>query len=186
MSSRTPDGRGARRMAALVLALLAACAEPGVPDPPATRVEGWPEQLSELVDSARERFGVPSVDATSVPGALPPGAVLVDVRTADEIAVSRVSGARPLTDDAARAAFLAAQPEQPVYVVCTAGWRSAEFTSYLIQGGIEAYNVEGGLCALAAAGAELVDAAGEPTRRIHAFSQDFIGCVPDGYEAVAP
>ena len=100
--------------------------------------------------------------------------------------MSSVPGARALADDAARAAFLAAPPDGPVLVVCTAGWRSAEFTGHLIRAGVQASNVEGGVCALAAAGVELVDAEGRPTRRIHAFSSDFADCVPAGFEAVVP
>jgi len=186
MTGPSAIGQVTRRAAAWVwasvlgLTLCAGCTEPVVHEA-AARPPRWPAPLAELVERARERFDVPSVEAA----AWSPGdGVVVDVRTADEIAVSRVPGARPLVDEAARAAFLADPPEGPVYVVCTAGWRSAEFTGWLVRAGIDAYNVEGGLCALAASGATLVDGAGRGTRRLHAYSDEFADCVPAGFEAV--
>ena len=144
---------------------------------------GWPEQLKSLVISARDRFEVPSL--FPVAGFdLPGDAVIVDVRTSAEIAVSVIPGSRALSDDDLREAFLAEIHPGPVVVYCTAGWRSAEFTAELVDAGVQAVNLEGGVCAWALMGGALVDQQGASTQRIHAFSDDFAQCVPHGFQAV--
>ncbi|MFT7463374.1 MAG: rhodanese-related sulfurtransferase [Pseudohongiellaceae bacterium] len=97
---------------------------------------GWPEQLKDLVLSARDRFEAPSV--FPVAGfEVPADAVIVDVRTAEEIAVSFIPGSRALSDDDLREAFLEEAHPGSVVVYCTAGWRSAEFSSSgATQGGL--------------------------------------------------
>jgi rhodanese-related sulfurtransferase len=143
----------------------------------------WPPHLADIVAEAREEFGVPTVSVVER-GALPAGTVVVDVRTAEESAVSSLPGARRLSSKSARKAFLAEKPAGPVLVYCTAGWRSAEFTRDLRKAGVEAYNLEGGICAWALYGQSVVDDAGQETRRIHGYSSDWADCVPEGYEAV--
>ncbi|GEM_PF-1166004 len=144
---------------------------------------GWPEQLKDLVVSARDRFEAPSLFPTAG-FELPAGAVIVDVRTAAEIAVSVIPGSRALSDDDLREAFLDEVHPGPVVVYCTAGWRSAEFTAELVDAGVQALNLEGGVCAWALVGGLLVDQQGAPTQRIHAYSDDFAECVPLGFQAV--
>ncbi len=143
----------------------------------------WPDHLAEIVAEARDEFRVPTVTVRGR-AKLPPGLIVVDVRAAEEAAVSAVPGARLLDSKAKRRAFLEEEHEQPVLVYCTAGWRSAEFTRDLRAAGVDAYNLEGGLCAWALYGQALVDAAGEPTKRVHGYSKDWADCVPPGYEAV--
>ena len=151
--------------------------------PTADPFSGWPEQLKDLVISARDRFEAPSL--FPVPSfELPGDAVIVDVRTAAEIAVSVIPGSRALSDDDLREAFLEEAQSGPVVVYCTAGWRSAEFTAELVEAGVQAVNLEGGLCAWALVGGALVDQKGAQTQRIHAYSDDFAECVPHGFEAV--
>ena len=143
----------------------------------------WPAKLADVVERARDRFGVPTV-SVSDRGGLPPGTIVVDVRTGPETQVSIIEGARRLEDEAAREAFLASPPDAPVLVYCTAGWRSAEFTRDLRAAGVEAWNLEGGVCAWALYGQPIIGADGQPTKRIHGFDEDWAACVPDGYEAV--
>jgi len=143
----------------------------------------WPDHLEQIVVEAREEFAVPTVTVRGR-AKLPPGLVVVDVRDTKESAVSVVPGARVLDTKAKRRAFVEEEHETPVLVYCTAGWRSAEFTRELRDAGVDAYNLEGGLCAWALYGQALVDAQGEPTRRIHGYSKDWADCVPAGYEAV--
>lgn len=145
----------------------------------------WPAPLADLARRARSRFAVPTLTPTG-PGSLPSGATVLDVRTRAEVSVSAIPGARSLPDEATRSAFLEADhsADGPFLVVCTAGWRSAEFTRRLVDHGIDATNLEGGVCAFALVGGTLVDPAGEPVHRIHAYSDDFADCVPAGYEAV--
>ncbi len=76
------------------------------------------------------------------------------------------------------------EARRPVLVYCTAGWRSAEATLELRDAGVEAYNLEGGILAWAIAGGTLVDSQGAPSRRIHAYSDDFAELVPSTHEVV--
>jgi len=182
-------------VAALVVASLA-CAPSEQPAAPAARGTTWPAPLTDIAARARDRFEAPTVsveEAARIAG----DAVLVDVRTPQEIGVSRIRGAVALDSEAARRAFLetrrsrgGAAPgggepdDRTVLVYCTAGWRSAEFAAALAEVGVSAWNVEGGLCAWAANGRPIVDGDDRPTRRIHAYSDAFEGCVPATHEAV--
>jgi len=81
----------------------------------------------------------------------PAGVVLLDVREPTEWADGHVPGAvlQPLgqldpTDLAASAA--------PVYVICRSGNRSATATCALVNAGVDAYNVVGGMTAWTEAG----------------------------------
>jgi rhodanese-related sulfurtransferase len=49
-----------------------------------------------------------------------------------------------------------ALPGRPVHVVCRSGVRSARVTTYLVQAGWDAVNVEGGMRAWVAAGRPMV------------------------------
>ncbi len=143
----------------------------------------WPEHLVSIVAEARERFGVPTLSVADRK-TLPPETIVVDVRQPHEMAVSTIAGARRLESKSARQAFLREKPNAPVLVYCTAGWRSAEFTEDLVDAGVEAYNLEGGICAWVLHGNTVVDAGGEPTQRVHGYSAEWADCVPEGYEAV--
>src|SRR5262245_42000489 len=80
---------------------------------------------------------------------LPAGAVaLLDVREDDEWAAGHAPGALhiPLGELPARVEELAKLPEdQPVYVVCRSGGRSARAAAWLNSSGWEAVNVAGGM-----------------------------------------
>jgi rhodanese-related sulfurtransferase len=143
----------------------------------------WPEQLREWSAKAREEIGAPTLTAAEA-AALPDDVLVVDVREAREIAVSTLPRAMPLASEAARDEFVRKAAGETVLVYCTVGWRSAQYAKALADAGITAFNIDGGLCAWAAAGLPVLDAAHQPTKRIHAYSRDFAGCVPAGFEAV--
>jgi len=142
---------------------------------------GWSELLVEWADKAKARFKAPTLSAQSVAG-LGDDVLIVDVREAREIGVSRIKGSMPLSSQIARLEFIRKAKGRTVVVYCTVGWRSAEFAARLDEEGVDAYNLDGGLCGWAAAGLQLVNAMGLETNEIHAYSQDFAGAVPDGYE----
>lgn len=165
------------RMLSLFLVASAAGCSSGVESVPdaggisqtGTGRAGWPPDLVLWADKASARFHAPTLQVE----ALPADAVLLDVRTPAEVAVSRIPGAVVLYE----------QPEftstAPVVAYCTAGWRSAEVTLQLRSRGLQAFNLEGGICAWAAARRPLVDGSGAPTRTIHTFSDAFAGLVPE-------
>ena len=88
-------------------------------------------------------------------GDVPDGALLVDVREADEWAEARVPSSLhlPMSEFVARQHEL---PDQRLYVLCHVGARSARVAAYLQQQGVDAINVQGGLVAWEAAGRPVV------------------------------
>lgn len=107
---------------------------------------------------------LPSVDVAEVPV----DGFLLDVRENDEWAAGHAAGALhiPLSEFLERyQEFTAAAPaDGRVHVVCRVGGRSAQVTQYLVEQGVDAVNVEGGMLAWEAAGRELVGEGDEPPR----------------------
>ncbi|MGQ4514933.1 rhodanese-like domain-containing protein [Streptomyces sp. DW26H14] len=102
---------------------------------------------------------LPSVDVT----ALPADALLIDVREDDEWAAGHAEGALhvPMSDFVARFGEVSeAADGRTAYVVCKVGGRSAQVTQYLVQQGVDAVNVEGGMMAWDGAGRPLVSESG--------------------------
>jgi rhodanese-related sulfurtransferase len=97
---------------------------------------------------------------TVVVSALPKeGVTLLDVREDDEWAAGHAPGAKhiPLGELPARVDELAELPEdQPVYVVCRSGGRSARAAAWLNASGWDAVNVDGGMKSWAAEGRRVV------------------------------
>ncbi|MFC0596887.1 rhodanese-like domain-containing protein [Streptomyces palmae] len=99
---------------------------------------------------------LPEVDAAVVPS----DALLLDVREDDEWAAGHAEGALhiPMGQVVARFGELteAAADGRRVHVVCRSGGRSAQVAQYLIQQGLDAVNVGGGMRAWDAAGRPMV------------------------------
>src|SRR6478735_5984179 len=99
---------------------------------------------------------LPSVDAVAVPS----DGLVLDVREDDEWAAGHVEGALhiPMSDFVGRFGELteAADGGRRVHVMCRVGGRSAQVTQYLVQQGIDAVNIEGGMLAWDGAGRPMV------------------------------
>ena len=95
----------------------------------------------------------PEVDvlAASTP---PPGAVLLDVREADEWADGHAPDAVHLPMSSI--AIEDIPPGRPVYVICRSGNRSARVVEALLANDVECFNVVGGMIAWADAGLPVV------------------------------
>lgn len=105
---------------------------------------------------------VPSLPASQVPS----DASVLDVREADEWAAGHAPGARhlPMSELAGR---LPEVPEDdPLFVVCRSGGRSARVVAYLVQQGYPAVNVDGGMQDWAAGGRTVVTDDGSAPRII--------------------
>jgi rhodanese-related sulfurtransferase len=103
--------------------------------------------------------GVPAVSVSD----LPPDAALLDVREPDEWAAGHAPHAvhLPMSELTARIDEL--PEDDPLYVVCRSGGRSARVVAYLSGQGYPAINVEGGMQAWARQGREVVaDGDAEP------------------------
>lgn len=89
---------------------------------------------------------------------------LLDVRENDEWVAGHAEGALhiPMSEFVARYAELteAAPADGKVYVLCRVGGRSAQVTQYLLQQGVDAVNVAGGMQAWEAAGRPVTDGKG--------------------------
>lgn len=108
---------------------------------------------------------MPEVDVASVPA----DALLLDVREDDEWQAGHAQDALhvPMSEFVGRLDEVTSRTGegQPVYVVCKAGGRSAQVAQYLLQQGVEAVNVAGGMLAWEETGRPLVgegDAAAHP------------------------
>jgi len=102
---------------------------------------------------------VPSVTVAEVPE----DGVLLDVREPDEWAAGHAPEAVhiPMGELAGRLEEL--PPDNPVYVVCRGGGRSARVTAYLNANGWDATNVDGGMKSWHATGRPMVsEQPGEP------------------------
>lgn len=99
---------------------------------------------------------MPEVDAASVPA----DALLLDVREDEEWEAGHAREAVhvPMSEFVGRLGEVTSRTGEgtPVYVVCKAGGRSAQVAQYLLQQGVEAVNVSGGMLAWEAAGRPLV------------------------------
>ncbi|MFD9904447.1 rhodanese-like domain-containing protein [Streptomyces sp. NPDC059063] len=94
------------------------------------------------------------------------GDFLLDVREDDEWQAGHAADALhiPMSDFVARFGELteAAPQDGRVHVICRSGARSAQVTMYLVQQGIDAANVDGGMQVWEASGKPVVDDKGQP------------------------
>jgi rhodanese-related sulfurtransferase len=105
--------------------------------------------------------------------------VLVDVRTPEEIAVSIIPGAISASDfEADRSRFRDAE----VITYCTVGVRSEHYARKLVADGYRAANYKASILGWVGEGHPVVTPAGDPTRQVHVYSDDY--SVPAPYEAV--
>ncbi|MEU0986172.1 MULTISPECIES: rhodanese-like domain-containing protein [unclassified Streptomyces] len=99
---------------------------------------------------------LPSVDVAAVPS----DGLVLDVREAEEWAAGHVDGALhvPMSDFVARFGEVteAVADGRRAFVMCRVGGRSAQVTQYLVQQGIDAVNIEGGMLAWDGAGRPMV------------------------------
>jgi rhodanese-related sulfurtransferase len=105
---------------------------------------------------------IPSVAVSGVPQPLPEGVSVLDVREPAEWHHGHIDGALhiPLSDVPQRLADL--PTEGQLLVVCKVGGRSAQAVGYLVQNGVDAVNLEGGMIEWQAAGRPMTSESGTP------------------------
>ena len=103
---------------------------------------------------------------TAVPGVavadLPADAALLDVRETDEWDAGHAPDARHLPMSELTARIAEVPDDDPLYVVCRSGGRSARVVAFLAGQGYPAVNVAGGMQSWAAQGRDVVADAGAP------------------------
>jgi rhodanese-related sulfurtransferase len=118
----------------LGLLIILACSEPSLMAEP---VPGHAQNVSGRSD----------VDVAALARALEQGVRVIDVRTPAEYASGHVPGAISLPLDALDAAhpIISSHPkEEPLYVICHSGGRSARAADQLARAGYRAINILGG------------------------------------------
>lgn len=107
---------------------------------------------------------IPTVDVTGVPDPIPAGVVVLDVREPMEWEHGHIDGAVhiPLMELPQRLGEV--PPDGQTLVVCKIGGRSAQAVGYLVQQGIDAVNLEGGMIEWAGAGRPMVHETGDQPR----------------------
>lgn len=95
---------------------------------------------------------MPETDLDGLVAARAAGALLIDVRGADEFAQAHVPGAVPLPLHELVARVDELPRDRQVLVICAVGARSAQAVAYLNQLGHDAVNVAGGTRAWVMAG----------------------------------
>ena len=97
-------------------------------------------------------MSVPEIDVMVLIDLHGQGATIIDVREVHEYTEAHVPGARliPLGEVTERVTEVPA--DEPVYVICRSGARSARAAEWLISQGIDATNVAGGTLAWIEAG----------------------------------
>lgn len=101
---------------------------------------------------------IPSTTVDSIPAE----AFVLDVREPDEWSAGHIDSALhvPLAQVPDRLGEL--PKDRPIAVFCRGGGRSARATAFLVQNGINAHNVSGGMRAWEAAGRPMISENGEP------------------------
>ena len=109
-------------------------------------------------------MNIPTVAVEGVPHPLPEGLVVLDVREPVEWRHGHIDGARhiPLREVPRRLDEV--PTDHQVLVVCKVGARSAQATGYLVQNGVDAVNLDGGLLEGEAAGRPMVSESGHPAQ----------------------
>ncbi|MDT5347195.1 MAG: hydroxyacylglutathione hydrolase, partial [Mycobacterium sp.] len=127
----------------------------------AWRAAGLPLAGGEIIED------VPQVGPRAAKAMVDDGALLLDVREADEWCTEHAPGAVLLPTGR----VLARQDELPldrrIVVVCRSGGRSAAVTASLCRSGFDAVNLAGGMCAWAAAGLPVVSQGGNAGLVVH-------------------
>lgn len=127
-------------------------------------------------DIAPKVADVPIIDVASAKAA---DAIMLDVRSAQERAVSIIPGA---ITEAEFGRIYRASPKL-VVVYCTIGYRSGLRARELRARGIDARNLHGGILAWIAQGGSLQNSFGKPSHQVHVYSKGW-AVVPANFSAV--
>jgi len=125
--------------------------------------------------------GVPTITLEEIHAAEEKGETLqfVDVRSAEEMAVSMIPGAITRREYERNPE---AYENARIVPYCTVGARSGKYTRELRDRGVTAVNYRGSILDWVEHGEPLVNPEGEPTKRVHTYSKRFT--VPEPYVPV--
>ena len=148
-------------------------------------------RVTALADAFRDDFDVPHVTAREAMARVANGArggracVLVDVRDAEERAVSVIEGAM---DAEAYERAREGMGAHDAICYCTIGYRSGKYAEKMARratdGDAKYFNMYGSILAWTHEGGTLIEpSTGLETKRVHTYGKQW-ACPADGYEAV--
>ena len=105
---------------------------------------------------------IDDVDVERAVALIAEGALLLDVREDDEWEVGHAPTARHVALSAVPDVVADLPRDRVVICVCRSGGRSARAGRFLLEQGVRAVNLDGGMTAWYAAGAQMVSELGEP------------------------
>lgn len=106
--------------------------------------------------------------------------VLIDARGPEEREISTLPDAIAIDEfERRREQF----KDKTVVVYCTIGYRSGIEAKRLLEEGIDAHNLRGGIVGWCQQNGRLVDTDGRSTLKVHTFGEDW-NFVPEVYEAI--
>jgi rhodanese-related sulfurtransferase len=108
-------------------------------------------------------YDVPSVSVDQLSVPLPDDLTVLDVRESVEWRHGHVEGSRHLPMSELPQRLDEVPTDGRLLVVCKVGGRSARVVQYLVQHGLDAVNLDGGLVEWEAAGRPLVGEVDDPT-----------------------
>lgn len=113
--------------------------------------------------------------------------ILLDVRTQAEFDVSHLPGARRVEPDARPANVKASlDPNRPVVLYCSVGFRSSALAEKLMKAGMtDVFNLEGSIFAWANEGRPL-ELDGKPASKVHPYNKTFGKMLLPNYRADVP
>lgn len=134
------------------------------------------DALEKMLREQREAESKAKENGTDAP---PPSFVVVDVRSDAEVGVSVIPGA------ITKAKFEKQRDQYTDRLVipyCTVGGRSGAYAKQLAKDGVKVKNYKGSILKWVDAGLPLITLEGEPTNRVHTFSDRYR--IPAKYEQV--
>ncbi len=98
---------------------------------------------------------------------------VVDARSIDEFSVSAIAGAQRAEPESNEFGHLNLNPEKPVLVYCSIGYRSEKIGERLLTSNpnLKVYNLKGGIFQWVNDGKSLVDTTGKTTQKIHTYNK---------------
>lgn len=135
--------------------------------------EREPEKLKKIKEWTSDidrKFSVPKISASQLlnHSNKDKDVVIVDVRSNDEIQVSKIPGAISLEQFRLRSDSL---KNKEIIAYCTIGYRSSKFVRSILSKFPKAKNLEGSIISWVHAGGKIVDSNENETKRIHAYGR---------------
>lgn len=149
-----------------VLSAALGCQSQSLPERLKTNHPPLDEKLSRMVTPDTNAISPDEARKLTAP-------LFLDARETEEFEVSHLPGALPLGYDRPNfAALTGVEPERPLVVYCTIGYRSERMARRLRQRGFKrVYNLYGSIYAWSLAGLPLENADGEPTEMVHTYNR---------------